>query len=140
MCRALFTPDFRIPSSSYFEKRTHFLLLNPLITCQQAYVRDLCSRSTSELMSEAIYKLILTARPKRRPVCHLNRQKYGGLPPGFSRSGVACLGGASRCNTHRIQNEYLEFQPNKKPGYRRHRRCTEGFRQNAGIHPRDYAG
>ena len=31
MCRALFKPDFLIPSSSYPEKQTHFLLLNPNI-------------------------------------------------------------------------------------------------------------
>lgn len=30
MCSPLFKPDFRIPSSSYPEKQTHFLLLNPI--------------------------------------------------------------------------------------------------------------
>ena len=29
MCSPLFKPDFHVPSSSYPEKQTHFLLLNP---------------------------------------------------------------------------------------------------------------
>lgn len=86
------------------------------------FFNNLSASLSPRLMSEPIFKLRFMLRPNRRPACHLNRRKYGEPPPGFSLSGVACLGGASRCNTHRIQNEYLEFQPNKKPGYRRPQR------------------
>lgn len=36
MCSLLFRPDFHVPSSSYPEKQTHFLLLNPLLTTSWA--------------------------------------------------------------------------------------------------------